>query len=107
MDEAAAGIIPLQGQGESAFEDDPDFNYSMTADQGQVTGLWNVTVTVTKPKSSSGVQTTLSKVILDPTIIGSTQDSSINPGSDTSSAATGATQPSTHGAAGRAPSQSP
>src|SRR5260370_3601355 len=77
MDQAAAGIIPLQSQGDTPSDDDPDFSYSITASKGQVTGLWNVSITVTKPNSSNGVQTTLTKVILDPTIIGSTQDSPV------------------------------
>src|SRR6516162_6734522 len=42
MDQTAAGILPLQAQGDTPFDDGPDFNYSMTADQGSVTGLWNV-----------------------------------------------------------------
>ena len=79
MAEVEAGVVPLQGQGDTPFDEEPDYIWSMTADQGQTNGLWNVSVTVSKPKSSTNLQTTLTQLVLDPSIIGSTQVRSTTP----------------------------
>src|SRR5205807_5324829 len=39
--EVEAGSIALGSQGESPVGDDPDYEWSMDAAQGQVAGLWN------------------------------------------------------------------
>jgi Tfp pilus assembly protein PilV len=74
--EVEAGIIPLGSQGEGALEDDSDYQWSMDAQQGQAAGLWNVTVHVTrKGPAGSTIAVSLSKLVLDPSAVGSTQDS--------------------------------
>ncbi len=74
--EVEAGSIAMSSQGETALGDDPDYEWSMDASQGQVAGIWNVTVTVTH-KNGNGVpiKVSLSKIVLDPAVVGSTQDS--------------------------------
>src|SRR5262245_25215769 len=44
--EPAAGAVPLQGQSEAAFDDDPEDRWSLECEQGVTQGLWNVTVRV-------------------------------------------------------------
>jgi len=74
--EVEAGSIGLGSQGESPVGDDPDYEWSMDAAQGQVAGLWNVTVTVThKSPAGAPIKVSLSKMVLDPSAVGSTQDS--------------------------------
>jgi hypothetical protein len=74
--EVEAGSIALGSQGESPLGDDSDYEWSMDASQGQVAGLWNVTVTVVhKNPGGSPVKVSLSKLVLDPSVVGSTQDS--------------------------------
>ena len=74
--EVEAGSIALGSQGEAALGDDPDYNWSMDAEQGPAAGLWNVTVRVSRQgKAGSTVAVALSKMVLDPSAVGSTQDS--------------------------------
>jgi type II secretory pathway pseudopilin PulG len=74
--EVEAGSIALGSQGETELEDDPDYNWSMDAAQGQAAGLWNVTVRVSrKAPNGPSVTVSLSKMVLDPSAVGSTQDS--------------------------------
>jgi Tfp pilus assembly protein PilV len=74
--EVEAGSIALGSQGESPLGDDPDYEWSMDASQGQVAGLWNVTVTVSrKGPGGAPIKVSLSKMVLDPSAVGSTQDS--------------------------------
>ena len=87
--EAEAGSIALGSQGGGPLDDDPDYEWSMDAEQGQVAGLWNVTVTVThKNPGGSPVKVSLSKMVLDPSAVGSTQDSvPVNSSASSSSSA--------------------
>jgi Tfp pilus assembly protein PilV len=76
LGEVEAGSIALSSQGDTPLEDDPDYQWSMDAEQGQVAGLWNVTVRVSrKPPGGAPVVVSLSKMVLDPSAVGSTQDS--------------------------------
>jgi Tfp pilus assembly protein PilV len=74
--EVEAGSIALGSQGQTALEEDSEYEWSMDASQGQVVGLWTVTVTVSH-KNGNGVpiRVSLSKMVLDPSAVGSTQDS--------------------------------
>lgn len=74
--EVEAGSIALGSQGDSPVGDDSDYEWSMGAAQGQAAGLWNVTVTVTrKVQGAAPIKVSLSKMVLDPSAVGSTQDS--------------------------------
>lgn len=74
--EVLSGAIPLTGQDGAAFDEDPDYQWSLTAEQGSVSGLWNVSVKVSWGQAANGArqEISLSQMILDPSIIGSTQD---------------------------------
>jgi hypothetical protein len=111
MAEVASGLVPLSSDSGEPFDDEPSYTWSVDAQQGSVDGLWNVTVTVTGPPTSDGepVQCALMQMVLDPSVVGSTQDvtpvttsssSSSGTGSSSSTssstpAATGAATPST------------
>jgi hypothetical protein len=76
MSEVIWGAVPLQSTSDQAFDEAPDYKWSMTADQNTtVANLWNVTVTVTRDRSDgTKVESVLSQMILDPSQRGSSQD---------------------------------
>ena len=83
--ELKAGILPLSSQGDTPFDEDSDYRWSVTADQGTVPNLWQITVKVTREKSNGDViESSLSQMVLDPSIVGSTQDTTPISGSDVS-----------------------
>jgi len=87
--ELAAGATPLSS-GEGAFEEAPQYQWSVSAEQGAAQGLWNVTVRVSRERpGGSRIQVALNQMILDPSAIGSTQDAP--PSSTTTAADTSAT----------------
>jgi hypothetical protein len=97
MGEVIGGGIPLQQQGETAYDDVPDspWKWSLDCEQGDVSGVWNVTVHAlrTRPDGTSDEVYALSQMVLDPSLRGSTFDSS---GSTTSSGTGGTgSQPGT------------
>jgi hypothetical protein len=89
MAEVIAGSISLQSQGDQDVEDAPEFRWSMDCSQGQADGLWSVTIQVTRRRSlGSPMVVSLQQMVLDPSIVGSTQDvptSSTNNSADSSS----------------------
>ena len=76
LHEAAAGVVPMTGQDDMPFDEEPDFTWAKTADAGSVDNLWNVTITVKRRQTDTGtpIQCVLTQMILDPSIAGSTQD---------------------------------
>jgi len=105
MAEVASGILPLNSQNDTPFDEDPDFHWSVTADTTQIANLWTVTVKVTRESPGGGppIETTLTQMIIDPSVVGSTQDAmpiagsnQTNPnatGGTTGSSGTGSTTP--------------
>ena len=95
--EVVAGAVPLTSQGDSAFDEEPDYTWSLTADNGAVDGLWNVTVSVTRRQTDAGapVKCSLTQMVLDPAVVGSTQDVPVVAGSDASSGAGASSSSST------------
>src|SRR2546428_1079685 len=49
--EVAAGVVPLSGQNDVPFDEDPNFLWSLDAVQSDIAGLWKVTVRVTLQRS--------------------------------------------------------
>jgi type II secretion system protein I len=74
--EAAMGAIPLSSQGATPLEEDPDWQWSLDAEQASVTNLWNVTVSVSRsgPDGSAREYCTLTQMVLDPSQRGSSFD---------------------------------
>jgi len=84
--EVLAGVVPLSAQSDTPFDEAPDFNWSLTADSGPATNLFLVSVTVSH-QSANGVrmECTLYQLVLDPSVVGSTQDVLLTPLSSTNS----------------------
>jgi hypothetical protein len=76
MAEVMSGVVALQSQSEQAFDDNPDYSWSMDCtQQGTVANLWTVTVHVTRTrKDGNNLETSLTQMIVDPSIRGSTFD---------------------------------
>jgi prepilin-type N-terminal cleavage/methylation domain-containing protein len=73
--EVVAGSIPLSSQGDSPLDEDPDWTWSLDAQQGSVTGLWNVKVTASRPRpDGSKIEASLQQMVMDPSLRGSTLD---------------------------------
>lgn len=71
MAEVASGVVPLSSQGDTPFDDDPNWQWSLDCEQGNVTGLWTVTVTVKRQRANGTTQqSTLTQMLLDPTYRG-------------------------------------
>jgi type II secretion system protein I len=112
--EVVWGIEPLGSSGGSF--DEPDWSWSQDSTQSDLTGLWNVKVTVRKEHSDgSAFEFSLTQMVLDPSYRGSTFDtppaaadtSATNPAGSSSPATTppgggtgGGTAPATTAPAG-------
>lgn len=76
--ELAAGAIPLESQGDVPLDEDPSWHWSLDAEQGNVSGLWNVSVRVTKQQASgSKIEVALNQMMLDPSLRGNNQVGSL------------------------------
>ena len=97
LHEAAAGVVPMTGQDDTPFEEEPDYTWSMTADAGSVVNLWNVAITVKRRQTDSGapVQCVLTQMMLDPSVAGSTQDVPAAPITSASAGTSGTSSSST------------
>jgi hypothetical protein len=94
--EVIAGVVPLSAQAEVPFDEDPDWQWSLDVSQGSVTGLWTVTVRVSREGAGgSKVQASLSQMIVDPSIRGSSTTST--PGSSSGGGSSGGSGSSSSG----------
>lgn len=107
--ELMAGAIPLSSQNEAPFDEAPDWNWSVECNQGDVSGLWNVTLHVTH-QSPTGVKVdvVVSQMIVDPSLRGSAMDVIASTASSTTDTGTSGTDPSSSqpGGGGTMPSNS-
>jgi general secretion pathway protein I len=76
MAEVIAGVVPLSSQNDAPFDEDPDWNWSMDAEQqGGAANPWTVTIRITRAgQDNKYVVASLSQVVFDPTQRGSTLD---------------------------------
>lgn len=73
--EVAAGVVPLSGQSEVPFDEDPNWLWSVDAGQGNIAGLWKITVRVSRQRSDgSRIECSLDRMLLDPSLRGSALD---------------------------------
>jgi hypothetical protein len=92
MNEVSSGIVPLSSVGDTPFDEDSEWQWSLDAEQSSsVPGLWTVTVRVsrTNPEGQQA-ETELWGMLLDPSQRGSAMDtitvtSSTSSGSSSSS----------------------
>ena len=74
--EVYAGVVPLTSTPDTPFDEDPDFTWSIDAQQSTLTNLWNVTLTVKRNRADgSKLETKLSQMIIDPSLRGTSYDS--------------------------------
>jgi prepilin-type N-terminal cleavage/methylation domain-containing protein len=115
MAEVASGLVPLSSQDEVAFDDAPDFTWSLDAESGAVDGLWTVTVTVRRPPTDNAapIEVSLTQMVRDPSIAGNTEDvtpvitSASNSSNTGSSSSNAAAAPANNAAAAPAPAVAP
>lgn len=93
MAEVIAGAIPLGSQGDVALDEDPDWHWSLDAQPGNVPGLWNVNIKVSRPGPGGNIETSLSQLVLDPSLRGNNTQPILTPDTpsptDSSSPSTG------------------
>lgn len=82
--EVVAGAIALSGQPESPCEEDPAWVWALECEQnGEITGLWNVTVRVSRAIPDVGrVECVIQQRVLDPSLRGSTMDTTTVTGTE-------------------------
>jgi Tfp pilus assembly protein PilV len=105
MAEVYCGAVPLTSVADTPFDEDPDYTWSLDAEQNSVANLWTVTVTVTRSRGDgSKMETKLSQMILDPSIRGTSFDSAytatLSPPSSTSSGSGSSSSSSSSGSSG-------
>lgn len=88
--EVAAGVVPLSGQNDVPFDEDPKFLWSVDATQADISGLWKVTVRVHLEQSNgSRIECSLDRMLLDPSLRGSALDVSMMASNSSSSSSSG------------------
>jgi general secretion pathway protein I len=84
--EVAAGIVPLSGQTDVPFDEDPKFLWSLDAAQADISGLWKVTVRVSLERSDgSRTECSLDRMLLDPSLRGNALDAALAAANNSSS----------------------
>jgi hypothetical protein len=75
MAEVLAGAILLENVEDQELEEDNRYRWSLFVEDGGVEGLYSVTVRVYRPyPDGSEVGNSLTRLLLDPVLMGSTQD---------------------------------
>jgi uncharacterized membrane protein YgcG len=76
LHEVVAGVVPMTSQDDTPFDEEPDYTWSLEADNGPTDGLWLVTVSVKRTGSDENApdQCTLTQMVLDPSTVGSNED---------------------------------
>ena len=82
MAEVVAGVVPLSG-GSGEDEDLPGWEWTVEAEEHDVTGLWRVRVSVRRQNEDTAVS--LDQLVLDPSKRGSAFDTVTTNGTDPSS----------------------
>jgi Tfp pilus assembly protein PilV len=101
--EITSGALPLQG-GSDTFPEAPEYQWTVTVDSGSIANLFDVTVTVSRQRANgTSLEVSLSQSVLDPSVIGSTQDVSAVSGSDQTNAPSGTGQSGTTGSGATTP----
>ena len=96
LNDVIAGAVSMTGVGDSAFDDDPDWSWSMTADADNPPSLFRVTVTVSRQRpDGSRFEFKLNQLVLDPTLRGNTDGSAT--GTDDGTGSTTGSSSSTTG----------
>jgi type II secretory pathway pseudopilin PulG len=89
LSEVIAGVLPLSSQGETAFDEEPDYVWSVECQQDSIANLWDVQVKVTRANKDAGnnIEVVLQQMVLDPTVRGSASDVTVSTDTGTPSSA--------------------
>jgi hypothetical protein len=70
--EVMAGAVPVGAPLANApFDEDPAWEWSMDSEQGNITGLWTVTIHVSRQRpDGSRLEASLTQMVLDPSLRG-------------------------------------
>jgi type II secretion system protein I len=96
MAEVIAGAIPMSSQSDTPLEEDPDWHWSLDAQQGSVAGLWNVNIKVSR-QGPNKIETSLSQLVLDPSLRGNNMQPILTPDMPSSSSDNSSSPSSTQG----------
>jgi type II secretory pathway pseudopilin PulG len=103
MAEVQSGVLPMSSASDT-FEEDPDFSWSLDVEQGTVDNLWVATVKVTRNQSiGNPIEVSLSQMLIDPSIAGSTADAPVIAGTDTATGNPSSSSTTPMGGAAAAP----
>ena len=110
--ELQSGVLPMNAQGDTPFDEDPDYHWSLTADQqGTIPNLWTITIKVSRDNSNGDpIENTITQMVIDPSILGNTQDATPVIGTNQSTSGSGSSSSSSgssgsSGAAAPAPAK--
>lgn len=71
--EVSSGAIPLSGQGEVPFEEDPNWVWSLEAEEADAPGLWRINIRVTRQQPAQPkFECAIRQLVLDPAMRGGT-----------------------------------
>lgn len=71
--EVSSGAIPLSGQGEMPFEDDPNWVWSLEAEEADAPGLWRINIRVMRQQPAQPkIECAIRQLVLDPALRGGT-----------------------------------
>jgi Tfp pilus assembly protein PilV len=71
--EVSAGAIPLSGQGEMPFDEDPNWVWSLEAEEADAPGLWRINIRVTRQQPAQPkIECAIRQLVLDPSLRGGT-----------------------------------
>ncbi len=98
MAEVYAGVVPLSSTPDTPFDENPDYTWSIDAQQSTLTNLWNVNLSVKRTRGDGTVmETKLSQMIIDPSLRGTSYDSAATQAAATASSSSSTSGTSTGG----------
>lgn len=68
--EVEAGVIPVSSSESGAFEDEPEWSYSVQSAASDVPNVYSVTVRVSRPYGAQTFELELTQLIFDPAMMG-------------------------------------
>ncbi len=77
LNEIVSGALALQSQSDVPYDDQTNWHWTVECNQTEVANLWNVSVTVSRQRFDGATPSvTLTQLVLDPTLRGSTTQAS-------------------------------
>ncbi len=99
LNEVVSGALPLSSQS-GTIDEDPDWQWSIETEQGEVASLWTVHVKVWRMFDDHEIASNLSQMVLDPSVRGSMFDQVVVTGSQDTAPQSSSTSGSMSGSSG-------